>query len=86
MLDIVREYTTGAVRCPHLAALERSAVYVKDPEGDGPPMALCQLCLHTFREWTVTMPTRLEVTTTMLALGYTEEDATRVWSDLEASE
>jgi hypothetical protein len=78
-------FTAGAVLCPHAEERARQTVYVRDPQGTGPPMGLCARC-RTELGRLVTMrprPAHAEVLATMVALGYREEDADQLWRELQ---
>lgn len=83
MLDFARTFTSGAVLCPHPEERARQVVYVRDPEGDGPAMGLCYRCRRMFALLFETRPPYTELLATMVAAGYSEEDARQVWSDMQ---
>lgn len=84
MLD-AQVFTTGAVECPHPKERARQTVWVKDPQGTGPAMALCAHCRVELTRLVTTLPrpSYEEVFATMAALGYSAEDATQLWHELE---
>lgn len=70
--------------CPHPAALGHAKVVVSDGES---VMALCSSCYRTMRHLVARAedgrrPELGEVTSALVALGYTPEDAERFWEDL----
>lgn len=85
MQDLAREFTANAILCPHPEARGRQTIYVRDPEG-GASMGLCATCKDMFTDLAERRPGREEVYATLLAHGYTTEDAEQFWADLQREE
>jgi hypothetical protein len=84
MLD-TQAFTAGAVECPHAEERARQTVWVKDPQGTGPAMALCARCRVELTRLVTARPRPqyAEVLATMAALGYGEEEARQLWRELQ---
>ena len=75
-------WKADAVGCPHPDARVRLAIYLRDPKGSGPAMALCGTCKRELDGLVEREAGRAEVRATMLRLGYTRRDARTYWRDL----